>query len=291
MTRPKKIFNVTLIISTVFIIFIALLLLWLYSGKLTQAKASVFNTLPLPMAMVNGQFLPMNEFFFRYSVAKKLSNQGLNHIESDTSMRSLIFNQLVEEEEVRQLALRYGAKVSSSEIESEYASRVNAADLEGKKSFDELLRVYGLTSGLYKDHIIKPQALNNSLQIWYNSNEQLNSKSYTQAKNILQRVQAGEDMAVLAKAFSQDESGKATGGDTGFSDPTELLPEMREAVSSMQLNELRILPSRFGLQLVRLEEKSSNKIRLRQIFIQTESYENWFKMETKNFKIKKFVAV
>ena len=96
-------------------------------------------------------------------------------------------------------------------------------------------------------------------------------------------------MSVLAKQFSQEDTGKIVGGDMGFIDPTELLLEMREPIYSMNAGEVKIIPSRAGININKLEEKQSNKFHLRQIFLLPENFQAWLEAQTKNFKIYKLI--
>lgn len=266
------------------VVLFAALCLWLYTGDITKAKSSVFKALPFPMASVGGIFVPTNEYISRYQEARKIF-PGTDPI----SLKDGTYAQLIAEEKLRQLALEHGVRATQKEIDEEYQRRAAAADLEGKKNFEELLAGFGLSRSSYQLKSIKPDILMANLQIWYNSNRQLNQAVYQQADNLLKRIRDGEDMGVLAKSFSQDEGSKATGGDTGFAEITELLPELREAATEAKTGEPKIIAARTGVLVLRKEEESAGRVRLRQIFLEAPNFQNWYKQETDKIKTKRFI--
>ena len=267
-----------------FIIFVGILSIWLYTGSVTGAKTRAFQILPLPIALVNGSPLFMNSLSQRYTLGQKIS--GVNG-----PQKSAILDQMALEEQLRQVAEANGVFVSQKQIDSEYQDRASQADLQGKNSFEDLLNTYGLSAAAYKNQVITPELMQINLQTWFNGQKALNTAVYSQAENLLQRIQAGEDMSVLAASFSQDQNTKSVGGDMGFMDPANSLPELREPLSEMQAGEARILPSRFGLHIVRLEEKNGNSLHLRQIFLGTGSFDKWYAQQAQKYKIKKLITI
>lgn len=270
-------------VFTVAIIFGALCI-WLYSGKLTSAKISAFHYLPLPIALVNGSPILMHDFLARESL-------GENMLTGDSARtKTAIFDELLREEQVSQLAIAKGADVNPQEINSEYQSRAGQAGLQGKDSFEGLLASYGLNPAAYKKEVVAPELRQINLQVWFNGQKNLNLSTYASAESLVQRIQNKEDMSALAKNFSSDENTKDIGGDMGFIDPAQTLPELRDPISSMRPGEVKILPSRYGLHVIRLEEKNGNNYHLRQIFLKTGDYSNWLASQTKNYKIKKLIT-
>jgi hypothetical protein len=104
-------------------------------------------------------------------------------------------------------------------------------------------------------------------------------------------MENGENMALLAVAYSQDPSGQAVGGDLGFVDPSQLLPELREPVANMKLGETTIIPSRYGLHIIRFEQQNGNLMHLREILLNNSGYQAWKTAQVQNFKIKKIINI
>ena len=92
-------------------------------------------------------------------------------------------------------------------------------------------------------------------------------------------------MSDLAGQYTQDQMGKATGGDVGFVQVTELSPELRENIQKIQLNQVKIIPGVKGLYIIKNEAQIGNKIHLRIIFLNTSNFDNWLSLQIKKFKV------
>lgn len=282
--HKKQIFIRILVLAIFFATALIIFGVWLYSGKLNVQKITIFNKMPFPIALINNKPLKMSGYTARWETYQKLYEQGIS-AQSPNQAKETIFNQMIMDEKVAQICEKYNITLSQKEIEEEYSEQ----SLISGNDFENLLISYGLNTHSYQQFVIKPQLLLIKLQTWFNSQEQLNNSQYKLAKNLLEQVNSGQDMAVLAEQFSQDEIGKDIGGDMGFLDPVTLLSEMREPVYALTVNEIKIIPDRYGINVLRLEEKQGNLFLLRQIFLQAEDFKQWLEQETKNFRINKLV--
>lgn len=282
----KKILKKVLIALAVFIVLGGTLTFWLYAKPVTDFKIKVFKKLPLPVASVNGHFLSMQDYLDRYNAAKKVLGANL----TENEIKKAAYNQLIIDTGVAILAQNKGINVSKNQVDDEYESRVKTSDLEGKKNFEDLIQSYGFNKDDYKSEVIKPWLLTNSLRTWFSGQRDLNTKTYTLADELVAKITKVEDMGGLSRTYSADETEKASQGDLGFLEITELLPEIRETVSSMQLGDVKIIPSRVGVHIIRLEAKIENQLHLREIFLNTENYSAWQIAELNKFKIKKLLT-
>ena len=70
------------------------------------------------------------------------------------------------------------------------------------------------------------------------------------------RIDNGDDFAELAKGHSNDTVSAANGGDLGWSNPGDMVPEFEQAMNSMQLGELSPpFRSQFGWHIVQVLER------------------------------------
>jgi parvulin-like peptidyl-prolyl isomerase len=288
--KKKKILKITGGIIGGIVIILLLCGFWLYSGKLTSAKLAVFRTIPYPLTLVNNRPIFMKDFLLRLEVSKKMSGAEVI-AQREAEVKSQIYNKMVEEEKYRQVAAKHKVSVSQKEIDEQYKIRASQSDLQGKKNYEELLASFGLSAGSYKNQVIVPDLLQANLQTWFNSQEDLNKATYLSSNSIIDRLKKGENMVILAVGLTQDETERGVGGDLGFVDPSELLPELREPVSAMKLGDVRVIPSRFGLHIIRAEEQDGNKLHLREIFLKGENFDKWYQEQTKNFKVRQLVSV
>lgn len=75
------------------------------------------------------------------------------------------------------------------------------------------------------------------------------------AKDILTRLNAGEDFATLAKEKSKDPS-KEQGGDLGFFSKGQLIPEFEQAALGLEVGQISgVVKTQFGYHVIKMEEK------------------------------------
>jgi len=79
-------------------------------------------------------------------------------------------------------------------------------------------------------------------------------KAGKKAENILSEIQKGADFATLARAYSDDPSGKK-GGELGYIERRNLMGQIREAISSLKAGEVSpIIKSPFGFHILKIEK-------------------------------------
>ncbi len=76
------------------------------------------------------------------------------------------------------------------------------------------------------------------------------------AEGILKQAQAGADFAKLAKQYSEDTSSRLDGGDLGTFGRGQLIKPIDDAVFSMKPGESRLVETRFGFHVVKVDSFS-----------------------------------
>jgi peptidyl-prolyl cis-trans isomerase SurA len=72
------------------------------------------------------------------------------------------------------------------------------------------------------------------------------------------RISGGEDFATIAKARSDDTGSAPKGGDLGWVNPGDLVPQFEQAMNAMQPGELgRPFATQFGMHLAQVLERRS----------------------------------
>lgn len=77
------------------------------------------------------------------------------------------------------------------------------------------------------------------------------------AKEIIGKLEAGEDFAKLAGEYTEDAGTKASGGDLGYFTKDMMVPEFADAAFGMNKGEVSKLPvqSQFGWHIIKVEDK------------------------------------
>lgn len=100
-----------------------------------------------------------------------------------------------------------------------------------------------------------------------------------EAEQILAQVQAGADFAELARAYSQDETTRAAGGDLGFFPRGVLLaPEVEEAAFALQPGQVSpVVESAFGFHIVWVVEREPERALSPEVlqYVREQAFKDW----------------
>ncbi|BAV34811.1 molecular chaperone SurA [Sulfuricaulis limicola] len=76
-----------------------------------------------------------------------------------------------------------------------------------------------------------------------------------------ERIENGEDFAALARAHSDDTGSAANGGDLGWANPGQMVPEFEKAMNALQPNQLsQPVKTPFGLHLIQVLGRRSHDV-------------------------------
>jgi hypothetical protein len=234
----------------------------------------------------------MKDYLLRLKTLNKF--YALNPAADPAKIKSDLYSAMVEEAKIQILASQKQVSVSKKDIDSEYKFEAEQA---GTSQFNSLLNSYSLNEKDFKDEVIKPALLNANLSLWHNKQADLNADAYKKMSDVQARMASGETLESLAPSYNEDQSSRLTEGDLGFLNSSELLPELLSELDAMKIGEVKVLVSRFGLHLTKLEAKDNNgpnsgdRFHIRQIFIPETGYENWAAAQTKNYTVKKDMLI
>jgi peptidyl-prolyl cis-trans isomerase C len=75
-------------------------------------------------------------------------------------------------------------------------------------------------------------------------------------KSTIERIKKGEDFATLAKALTEDPSGKQDGGDLGFFSREQMVPEFSEVAFKLEKGQISDpVKTQFGWHVLKVEDK------------------------------------
>jgi peptidyl-prolyl cis-trans isomerase D len=77
------------------------------------------------------------------------------------------------------------------------------------------------------------------------------------ADAILKQLQAGGNWTDLAKKNSDDPGSKDSGGELGFSQRGQMVPEFDNAIFTQKIGDIKIVKSQFGYHIVQVEERQA----------------------------------
>jgi hypothetical protein len=186
------------------------------------------------------------------------------------------------------LLKKLGIKVKSDVATDE----LNFYKKSNPDSYSQFLEKYFRNSDrLFTQNIVFPAVTEVQLRIKYNSDFNLNKDAYQKAENILERLNAGEKFENLAKQFSDDKQSAQFGGDLGFFEHGQILPELEQRIVLAKSGEVHdIIVTRDGYEIVLPIETSmiegKKMWHAKHILIATSGFDQWLADQTKDIKVK-----
>lgn len=286
-----------LLISGVVLIIILALgggLFWTYRQPLNDNKAKVFRSLHLPVAFVGTKAIPMTEILKRFDLAKSLL--GSRQDVSDNEIKSQILARLISDEQANKISKGINVSLTNKDIEDRYAQVVKQVGGGNETQFVELIKKnYGMNVDEFKTNVLSPDILQGKIQLWFNSQKNLNELKYKRLDEILAKLSSGQDLGELAKAESDDEATKSLKGDSGFIPIQDMLPEFQVSLGSAAVGETKTVVSRYGIHIVKVlekdtNEKDGNRVHVQQIYIKIDGFQKWYDDKAKAIKITNLIS-
>jgi parvulin-like peptidyl-prolyl isomerase len=229
---------------------------------------------PPAAARVNGETIYLGDFYRELEQYKSfLESQGtdLNSQEGQERMeqaRDRILTMMIERVLTRQAAEKAGVVVGEDQVEQYMRDMI--AESGGEEAFRAKLRKWGETIEQAKREVraqlIGMQMTQRAVAQVPESDEQVHARhilvdTREEALRIRSQLEAGADFASLAKAHSQDESTRDSGGDLGYFPRGILIsPEVEEVAFSLQPGQFsEVISSTMGFHIVQVVERDPDR--------------------------------
>jgi foldase protein PrsA len=223
------------------------------SGKNNEAAATV-----------NGEVITMSEL---YEVMLKEGGRDF--------LDRLITNRLILQE-----GKKLGTTVSEEEIDGEIASVIQNSFYGNKDYFLQAIEQYGTTEKAIRDDLSIEMILRKiaksqidvtdekarefflSNKAFYNISEQIEArhillKTKEQAEELIQLLDSGSDFAELARENSIDTVSGAEGGNLGFFQRGDMVPEFENIAFNLALNQRSdVVESQFGFHIIEVLDRN-----------------------------------
>ena len=166
------------------------------------------------------------------------------------------------ESEVDNLATHFGSSAGLEQALTQYGMTVD--DLKGQIKSTLLLEAIAAKDVTIEEEELKTYYDENKEQ--YEEPEQVKARHILvadeeTAKNVLKKLETGEDFAEVAKEMSTDPGSKEKGGDLGFFEKGMMDPSFEESAFSLDIGETSPpVKSMFGYHIIRVEEKKPERL-------------------------------
>src|SRR3990167_7461078 len=255
--------RLTLLLFLIFLLGLNLVIFGIYQldweGPLARGLAGAVG---LPAAVVNGRFVPLQDFYERRASAERLQQ-----VDGDGSQvsESEILSGLVREELILQLARENNLTVPRAQLSLHRDYLLRNFDVNG--SAEEELRRYDLTSEEFLEAFALPDYLEAIVAIRYLSDG--NGRAATMAESVHVELLGGQiSFTEAAAKYSDDEESKYIGGEIGI-------------VFDLDINEVgpvAVSPDGFRIFTVTARDEQSDppRLQVRQIFFADYSFDEFF---------------
>jgi hypothetical protein len=183
--------------------------------------------------------------------------------------------------------LNLGVKSDSAADEFRFYTKGNETE------YRNLLKSnYGNSEYLFYKYMIYPQLIDAQLRTKYHNDIRTTSAAFKKAQAVLERLKKGEKFEDLAKIESDDKASGQIGGDLGFYEAGQLLPELEDQISISALGQVRedIITSRLGYHIVYpVEYSNSDGKKLwhaKHILFVPEGYDEWLAKQSTSIHVK-----
>lgn len=297
-SKDKKFFTmVGGVLLAVFVIVSSIFAYGIYAQGWADSTTKAYSKfVPYPAAGVNGRWIRYSSFLEEvdslkryYTAVQKVDynkEEGKKRLQEN---RTQVMDQLVQGVLIQQQAKKYKVSVSGKDVDSEYNKIIEANG--GKDKINKIINdYYGWDTAKFKEKI-RSDLLKQRLQEKVSKDEVITAASKKEAENVLAKVKAGEDFAELAKKFSQDTTA-SNGGDLGMFARGTMVKEFEDVAFTLKAGETSgLVKSQFGYHIIKVDEKTDDKIRARHILIKTKDYNSWLDDLQKEAKVKKYIKV
>lgn len=183
-------------------------------------------------------------------------------------------------------SMRLTAKADTAADELRFYTKGNESEYA-----NILKNTYGNSERVFYKYLIYPQVTDSMLRIKYYQDTKLTSPAYKEALTALEQLKKGEKFEELAKTLSDDKISGALGGDLGFYESGQVLPELEDQISISALGDYRkdVVITRLGYHLVYPVEYSNidgKKLwHAKHILFAEDGYDAWLQNQVSATKI------
>jgi hypothetical protein len=262
--------------SAIVIAVIALSLALAYLTPLRDPVTVFFKRI-YPVALVESNIISVNDLEQAGLAGQKL---GVGRQQAEDNF--------IDAEKSYALAKRLNLSINSYATADELRFYTKGNESE----YNNLIKnVFG-SEHFFRKYVINPQVVDAQLRMKYYSDVKGASPAYKRAQAVIDRLAKGEKFEDLARSESDDKATGQIGGDLGFYESGQVLPELEDMISISPTGEFRrdIVISRLGYHVIYPVEYSTingkKMWHAKHMLFVPEGYEQWLAQQTRGISVK-----
>lgn len=272
--HKKKIIQWTVGVGAGVVILIVLAGFWLYAGVASGARLQALQLLGAPLGVVGSQYITAGDLQFFSSI----QNEGKVVAAAPALVHAL---------QIASVATNRGLHVSSSDLRRA-AGELRAGD-EQYRNFEARFGEAAAQRVLAMPYVYK-----NYLEMDY-MKQGLEPALTQQLQAISSRLRTDEDWKAIASTYSDDLASSWSGGDVGYVDLNQAIPEYAQTVQGLPLHDPAVIYTRYGAHVVevlnRVTKDEKELTQLREIVLRPKRFDAWLTEQTNAVPVKWYVQV
>jgi len=233
-------------------------------GWQDRFSLTIAQTLNLPAGTINGATISLADYISDSQTIAKAVSEQREGIGAPTVGGDDVFNRLASITLILTELRRYDISLSDSDIEADLQAIIGQFQ-DRQAAVDAINRIYGLSMSDFRDKILRPVKARDLLQKQVTADESLaiNQAAKIEAEAVLNLAQDSiVNFSLLAKQYTQDETGVNTGGDLGWvtKGQSELPPEVESIIFGLAASSTHpsLVKSDLGYHIIRVDERSTD---------------------------------
>ena len=285
------------ILIIVLIVFSLIIISGVYYFKWDNKYTDIaINYLPLPIALVNNDFIPYRDFndsskAYLKSLGKIGDPAKLDEVENEIKLD--VLEQLINKKIIENISKNKNIFVTNEEMVDYYNLYTGEAGSE--ENLKKLvLEMYGWDLNKFKEKVLRPFILREKLNNYFVWSKEFNKPQEEKTKNILAQLRENpsqEKFIELAKKLSEDAITANNGGDLGWFEKGRMIEEFENIAFNLEAGQIsEITRTIYGFHIIMVDEikEEEGTIKARHILIKARDLATAIAEEKDKAKIIKF---
>lgn len=245
------------------------------------------------VARVNG--VGISETEYNRAVERRL----IGGISRDRALEQQVFNELVEQELIRQGAPSLNISISEADVEAEIAAQREIAGSD--ENWQQSLALNNYTEeewfAAQEDVLLTLRVRNTLLEPYLGDVEQVNARhivvrTLEEAEAALNRLNSGEGFATLAAEVSIDVTTRETGGNLGWFARNELFyPNLEEVAFNLEVGQIAgPVATSIGYHIIQTMDKAMRPVEVERLqTVSVNVFNTWLDEQYRNATIEYYL--
>ena len=296
-TNWKKILGFSLLgLFCVIFLWIVIFGIGIYKAHWENKVARLtWRIVPYPAAIASFNVVTVNDFYKELDFIKHFYAETKQKSPDEKTLRSQILDQMIEWVVLENEARRYGIRVSSAEVDSEYQKiatenggvseiRKIISELYGmdETNFKKLIKSLLIKEKLKEELPIKIHAYHILIKVPENADQKTIDDARNKIAGILKEINEKKiSFEDQAKKYSEDEATKDKSGDLGWFEKGQHDADFDKAAFALRKGEISDpVKTKFGWHIIKIEDRKGKV---------EKSFADWYDELIKKVKIWKLM--